>query len=101
MVVRYASIRCTIVNVLQSCRVRWRGERNWEPTFSTSKHWIMSALPPKADIARRPLACPLSAISGCEQSQQKVPLFDHLVGAGEHSRRDIEAERLGRFEVYD
>jgi hypothetical protein len=23
------------------------------------------------------------------------------IGAGEHSRRDIEAERLGRFEVYD
>jgi len=48
-----------------------------------------------------PLACPLSALSGCEQSQQKAPLLDHLVGAGEHSRRDIEAKRLGRFEVYD
>jgi hypothetical protein len=26
-------------------------------------------------------------------------LFDHLVGGGEHGRRDKEAERLGGFEV--
>src|SRR5262249_29216836 len=28
-----------------------------------------------------PLVCPISAISGCEQSQQGNPLLDHLVGA--------------------
>src|SRR5262249_33583178 len=31
--------------------------------------------------------------------QQKAPLFDHLVGAGEHGRRNVEAERFGSFEV--
>jgi hypothetical protein len=29
------------------------------------------------------LARQKGAISGCEQSQQRRPLFDHLVGAGE------------------
>jgi hypothetical protein len=32
------------------------------------------------------LACQLSAISGCEQSQQASPLFDHLVGGDEQAR---------------
>ena len=31
--------------------------------------------------------------------QQKAPLFDHLVGAGEERRRHFEAERLGGFQI--
>ena len=41
------------------------------------------------------LECPLSAKSGHRQ------LFDHLVGAGEERRWQLEAERFGSFEVDD
>jgi hypothetical protein len=34
------------------------------------------------------------AISGREQSQQNLRLFDHLVGAGEQRGRHVDAERL-------
>jgi hypothetical protein len=38
---------------------------------------------PKAEKDADVSASPLCATSGCEQSQQGSPLFDHLVGAGE------------------
>jgi hypothetical protein len=37
--------------------------------------------------------------SGYEQSQQRSPLFDHLVGKGQHSGWQGEAERLGSLEI--
>jgi hypothetical protein len=42
-----------------------------------------------------------SAISGCEQSQQSRPLFDHLVGEREHIVGDRDAERLCGLEIDD
>ena len=33
------------------------------------------------------------------RAAERAPLFDHLVGNGEHARRTGETERLGRFEV--
>src|SRR5262245_36925521 len=57
----------------------------------------MSAVPPIASE----LMLTRCAISGCEQSQQRVKLFDHLVGAGEKGRRDSEAESLRGRKVYD
>jgi len=42
---------------------------------------------------------PLCAISGCEQSQQSSPLFDHLVGALLEKQRHFDAKCLGGLEV--
>jgi hypothetical protein len=56
---------------------------------------------PKADKRADVSLCPLSAISGCEQSQQGRPLFDHLVGTAEQHRWDGKAERLGGLEIND
>jgi hypothetical protein len=54
---------------------------------------------PESGHGRFITTCPLSARTGCEQSQQGSPLFDHLVGDGKHARRDGEAERLGGLEI--
>jgi hypothetical protein len=39
------------------------------------------------------------ARSGCEQSQQSSPLFDHLIGPLLKKPRHVEAERRGGLEV--
>jgi hypothetical protein len=39
--------------------------------------------------------------SGCEQSQQGKPLFDHLVGGQQQTGRHFEAERSGGLQVDD
>src|SRR5262249_679238 len=44
-------------------------------------------------------ACPLSATSGCEQSQQTNSLFDHLVGSYQQLVRHLKAERLRTFAI--
>ena len=43
----------------------------------------------------------LCATSGCEQSQQRSPLFDHLVGEREEIVGNLDTERLGGFEIDD
>jgi hypothetical protein len=54
---------------------------------------------PKATVEPSHCNPPLRAISGCDQSQQGRPLFDHLVGKREQRLRDFEAERLSGLEV--
>jgi hypothetical protein len=51
----------------------------------------------KADVAERPS----SANTGREQVQQKIVLLNDLIGAAEHRRGHVEAERLGGLEIND
>src|SRR5262245_38854176 len=59
-----------------------------------------SAAPPAARL--HPL--PDAEIDGGEVSSQSLPLalrlFDHLVGAGEQRRWDLDAKRPGGLEIY-
>jgi hypothetical protein len=55
----------------------------------------MSALPPKADM------CSATAHVCFGPIADMFGLFDHLVGAGKHGRRNGKAEILGRFEIDD
>ena len=55
--------------------------------------YVMSALPPKADMCgatRDVRFVPIADIA---------PSFDHLVGTGEHGRRHRQPECLGSLEV--
>jgi hypothetical protein len=61
----------------------------------------ISALPPRADVEADIIEPPVSATSGCEQSQERSPLFDHLVGKLLEMQRHVEAEYLGGLEVDD
>src|SRR5262245_8621453 len=59
----------------------------------------MSASNPKATESLRSSEMTLSAKNGREHSQQRSPLFNHLIGAGEQRRGNVEAEGLSRLEV--
>jgi hypothetical protein len=65
----------------------------------TSEHdWIMSALPPKADIGTQPRnVCFVPKADKVHCS--KITLLDHLVSGDEQSLRHRDAERFGRFEI--
>jgi hypothetical protein len=70
-------------------------------TFRVKRDRHRRSCPP-LDFRYAPLATKLArhcnrsrrAVTGCEQSQQGGPLFDHFVSAGEQRRRYVEAERL-------
>jgi hypothetical protein len=74
---------------------------------SQCRCWVKTRMPPEGSHVgsgqlrtRYPTRSILPCdTSGCEQSQQGSPLFDHLVGARKHSGRQIKAKRLGGFQV--
>jgi hypothetical protein len=53
----------------------------------------MSAMPPIATQSVRRNEASRCAITGCEQMQQRSPLFGHLVGAHEQCRRPATGDR--------
>jgi hypothetical protein len=54
-----------------------------------------------SDVRYTPEKGTFAGASGMSAKGQKrtLRLLDHLVGTGEHCRRNCEAERLGRFEI--
>src|SRR5262249_57460689 len=54
---------------------------------------------PESRHCRTPSSGPLCAKSGHSGVLKKRSLFDHLVGAGEHDRRNLKAEGLGSLGV--
>src|SRR5262249_59417032 len=60
---------------------------------------VFSGLPPKADLnpsSRHVAQVPEPAVSNRSRT---ASLLDHLVGAGEHRRRQLDAKSLSGFEV--
>src|SRR5262245_1832134 len=58
-----------------------------------------SALPPQSRHREFATTSLLRANSGCEQSQQRSPLFDDFVRAGEQRRRHGQTECLRSLEI--
>jgi hypothetical protein len=56
---------------------------------------------PDSDRNADIVECPSWARFGLSASQQNAPLFDHLVGDGEHARRYIKTEGLSSSEIDD
>ena len=56
-------------------------------------------IPPIASKVCAPQRKTPSAKTGPSASQQRVSLFDHLVGGSKQRHWDLETERLGSFEV--
>src|SRR5437763_11808125 len=80
-----------------------RGPKGNLAVLSQSRHFdrapATSALSPINRHLQSRLRCLKGAHEETHAPQQTITLFYHLVGAGEHDRRHLEAERLGGLEV--
>jgi hypothetical protein len=65
---------------------------------TSAVHLARSALPRKQTNSRTVSACPLCATFGLLH-RSNPRLFDYLVGERDKRRRQVEAQRLGCFEV--
>src|SRR5262245_21710097 len=84
-----------------SCRGRYRScRRRWMVRICVTWDVLLVLLnPPQDSTSCRAGARPGHPITGREQMQQRVVLFNYFVGTGEQCWRDVETERLGGLEV--
>ena len=61
---------------------------------------VIAVLTPAADITPQMLT-PLGAMSRLHAPQQIATLFDHLVGAGDESERNVQADSGGGLQIDD